>query len=468
MNFKLESFQNPYLSAGTNRVDAILTVTTEADGAGGANAPTGGVVGFILDTSGSMQGERIDSVIHATRQAIQLLDEQTWFFIVGFADNAGLIFNLAQATPANKALADAQIKRILAGGTTRMSAGLLLARQQFAHAPNAIHYVLFLTDGKNNANDETDLDAALNQCEGVFQCDCRGVGTDWQVKQLQKIAHKLLGSAQIIAAPSGLAADFSAAIQNALSRAVNNVRLRLWTPKSARILSVKQMSPDIITLTDRKAPVDAQSADYPTGAWAAESRDYYVAIEMLTPGDVGDEMLACRPSLVYEAGGQTQEVKAPQARVLASWTDDEALSARINVQVAHYTGQEELAEAIQQGLEARAQGDADTATRMLGRAAKLAQESNNEETTTRLKKVVDIVDAEHGTVRLNPEWKSRRDGFGFGQHAHRPRPPPRIIIHHRATETQRTHREGRRSDIEAPCAKLLLYVFFCISSVFSL
>ena len=74
-----------------------------------------------------MQGERIDCVIHATRQAIQLLNEQTWFFIVGFADNAGLIFSLAQATPANKALADAQVKRISAGGTTRMSAGLALA-----------------------------------------------------------------------------------------------------------------------------------------------------------------------------------------------------------------------------------------------------------------------------------------------------------------------------------------------------
>ena len=399
MNFKLEAFQNPYLSAGANRVDAILTVTGEGDSAT-QSAQTASVVGLILDTSGSMQGERIDSVIHATRQAIQLLSEQTWFFIVGFADSAGLIFGLAQATAANKMLADAQVKRIAAGGTTRMSAGLSLARQQFMQAPNAIHYVLFLTDGKNNDNDEVTLESTLAQCEGVFQCDCRGVGTDWQVKQLQRISNKLLGTAQIIAAPSGLSADFSAAIQGATSRAVNNVRLRLWTPKSAHIVSVKQMSPDIVMLTDRKIQVDAQTHDYPTGAWAPESRDYYVAIEMQTPGEIGDEMLACRPSLVYEAGGQLQEVKAPQARVLASWTDDEGLSARINPQVAHYTGQAELAQAIQEGLEARAQGDSETATRMLGRAAKLAQASNNEETTTRLKKVVDIVDAEHGTVRL--------------------------------------------------------------------
>ena len=37
---------------------------------------------------------------------------------------------------------------------------------------------------------------------------------------------------------------------------------------------------------------------------------------------------------------------------------------------------------------------------MLGRAAKLAHDSGNEDTTRRLAKVVDIVDADGGTVRL--------------------------------------------------------------------
>ena len=57
------------------------------------------------------------------------------------------------------------------------------------------------------------------------------------------------------------------------------------------------------------------------------------------------------------------------------WTDDEAQSTRINPHVAHYTGQAELADAIQEGLEARKDGDLDTATAKLGRAVKLAHES---------------------------------------------------------------------------------------------
>ena len=84
----------------------------------------------------------------------------------------------------------------------------------------------------------------------------------------------------------------------------------------------------------------------------------------------------------------------------AVWTDDDALSTRINAQVAHYTGQAELAQAIQEGLQARKDGDIDTATVKLGRAVQLAAESGNEGTMRVLKKVVDVTDEASGTVRV--------------------------------------------------------------------
>ena len=89
-----------------------------------------------------------------------------------------------------------------------------------------------------------------------------------------------------------------------------------------------------------------------------------------------------------------------QGLVRAIWTDDEALSTKINSRVAHYTGQAELADAIQEGLEARKQGDEETATAKLGRAVALAHQSGNEDTAKLLAKVVDVVDVESGTVRL--------------------------------------------------------------------
>jgi hypothetical protein len=86
--------------------------------------------------------------------------------------------------------------------------------------------------------------------------------------------------------------------------------------------------------------------------------------------------------------------------IQVTWTDDEALSTRLNPRVASYTGQAELAAAIQDGLEARQQGDEETATARLGRAVALAHEAGNDATARLLSKVVDVLDEATGTVRL--------------------------------------------------------------------
>ncbi len=92
-----------------------------------------------------------------------------------------------------------------------------------------------------------------------------------------------------------------------------------------------------------------------------------------------------------------------QGLIKAAWTGDQALSTRINREVAHYTGQAELADAIQEGLEARKAGDEATATFKLGRAVQLASESGNDGTMRLLHAVVDVDDAATGTVRLKRE-----------------------------------------------------------------
>ena len=68
--------------------------------------------------------------------------------------------------------------------------------------------------------------------------------------------------------------------------------------------------------------------------------------------------------------------------------------------MAHYTGQQELAAAIADGLAARQAGNDDEATTKLGRAVQLAAAAGNDATTKLLAQVVEIDNAESGTVRL--------------------------------------------------------------------
>ena len=178
-----------------------------------------------------------------------------------------------------------------------------------------------------------------------------------------------------------------------MGKQVADVNLRLWAPRGAAVASVQQVAPAVEDLAGRGQRVDELTVDYPTGAWADESRDYHVCLDV-PAREVGDEMLAGRVSLVVDG-----EVVS-ESLVKAVWTDDVAMSTRINPHVAHYTGQVELAAALADGLEARRAGDDATATSRLGRAAQLAAESGNDGTLQLLARVVDVEDAASGTVRL--------------------------------------------------------------------
>jgi hypothetical protein len=264
----------------------------------------------------------------------------------------------------------------------------------FSSNTASLRHAILLTDGKNQHETPEQLDTAIGLCEGVFSCDCRGVGTDWEVAELRRIASALLGTVDIVPDPAGLAADFAAMMETAMGKQVADVSLRVWTPQHATVRFMKQVAPAVEDLTARRAQSGPQAGDYPTGAWGpGESRDYHLGVRV-TPAAVGQEMLAARVSLV--AGPEV----LGQGLVRAIWTADEALSTRINAHIAHYTGQAELAQVIQEGLEARKQGDEETASAKLGRAVALAEESGNDDTARLLAKVVDVVDAASGTVQL--------------------------------------------------------------------
>jgi len=178
-----------------------------------------------------------------------------------------------------------------------------------------------------------------------------------------------------------------------MSKGVADAELRVWAPQGAQVLFVRSVAPTVEDLTARRTEVNALTGAYPTGAWGDESRDYHVAVRVASK-PVGSEQLAARVQIAV--GGEVQASGLVKAR----WSDDSSLTARINPEVAHYTGQAELASVIQEGLAAKAAGDEATATVKLGRAVQLAAETGNEEATSRLRRVVDVDDEEKGTVRL--------------------------------------------------------------------
>jgi hypothetical protein len=398
MSFSASVYQNEFLPDGASEVNAVVTVTGDDAQAG----PTGTekAVVLIVDTSGSMEvpGTKIRAARRAAATAIELLPDGTLFALVAGTEHGRCAYppdgGLVAADDRTRDEGSDVAKRLGAGGGTAMSTWLDRTTELLQPHPEAIRLAYLLTDGINQGETRDDLDAGIARAAGVFQCDTRGVGADWDVAELRHIASGLLGEVDIIKQPDLMDDDFQAFLERALGKSVADVRIRMWTPKGSTIRFVRQVAPTVEDLSGRAVPVNALTNDYPTGAWSGdETRDYHVCVDVL-PAGVGDERLAARISLMVG------DDPVSQGLVRAVWTDDEALSTRINSQVAHYTGQAELAQAIQEGLQARKDGDLDTATVKLGRAVQLATQSGNEGTVKLLRKVVEVEDADTGTVRV--------------------------------------------------------------------
>ncbi|CAM5393904.1 MULTISPECIES: VWA domain-containing protein [Streptomyces] len=411
--FSVDVYQNEYLPEGGSEVNAIVTVTSTGGGtlAGvpgatrSAGPDTDAAVALMVDCSGSMDypPTKMRNARDATAAAVDTLRDGVHFAVIGGTHVAKEVYpgggRLAVADATTREQAKQALRRLSAGGGTAIGTWLRLADRLLSSADVAIRHGILLTDGRNEHESAEDLKAALDACAGRFTCDARGVGTDWEVKEVTSIASALLGSADIVADPAGLAADFTRMMENAMGKEVADVALRVWTPVGTTIRFVKQVAPTVEDLTGRRTEAGPRAGDYPTGSWGDESRDYHVCVEVPAAG-LGQEMLAARVSLVVpQPDGSAQNLGA-QGLVRAVWTDDMTASTSINPQVAHYTGQAELAQAIQEGLDLRKAGDIDGATAKLGRAVQLAGASGNADTAKLLAKVVDVVDVAAGTVRL--------------------------------------------------------------------
>lgn len=396
-NISVDVDHNPYLAEGSGTVDAIVSIAAGAELAA-ATPPPERVEAIVIDTSTSMlsPATKFDGAKRATLAAINELVDGTQFTVIAGSDRVASVYpaqgGLARADAGTRAEAARAVDALRPNGGTAIGKWLAHVRGIVGQRPGALTHAILLTDGKDEHETPEQLGREIGLSEGEFTCDCRGVGTDWQVDELRAIASALLGTVDIVADPEDLAEDFATMMRTSMSKAIADMTLRLWTPAGARIEFVKQVAPTVEDLTGRRVETAAQTGEYPLGSWGAEERDYHVQIEV-EPAAVGREKLAARVTVV--AGDRV----LGEGLVKAVWTADSALSARISRRVAHYTGQAELAQAVQEGLSARKGGDEATATAKLQRAMELAVESGNDGTATLLRGVIEV-DERTGTARL--------------------------------------------------------------------
>ncbi|WP_410644209.1 VWA domain-containing protein [Amycolatopsis sp. lyj-346] len=410
-SFTLQLSQNKYLAPADDRMDVVLTVRVGDAGVPAAGPPPTAEL-LLVDCSSSMDWPptKIEAARHACRAAIGSLRDGVLFGVVECTGRARLVYPseppLAVAGERTRHEAKAAASALIAGGGTAMSTWLDLAGDLFGKTPAAIRHAVLLTDGKNESDRTGALEAALERSRGRFACDARGIGDDWEPRDLQRIASVLRGSADAVLEDAELAGDFRRLVERAMGRTVPDLRLRLTTMPYTRLRFVKQVFPTEVDLTAQGQP-EGRVFELPTGAWGDELREYHLCLDVETAELTRYEDRLLGTVALFAGAGEA--VGEPRA-VVGYLTDDLALSSVPDDDVARVSGQAELGRAVRAGWDAFERDDRVAAAREWGTAVRLATELGNAEILKRLGRLVDVRD--DGTVAIKDGVRPR-DGFSL-------------------------------------------------------
>ena len=156
---------------------------------------------FVLDTSGSMKGEKIKQAQDALEFCIRSLNKDDRFNIIRFAtDTESFRSSLVAASKANRNNALSFIKRIKARGGTNINDALLVALKS-KRTSKRPHILVFITDGEPTVG-EIDLPDIIDNVERGNRDKTRifvfGVGEDINTHLLDKISSRNHGVSEYI------------------------------------------------------------------------------------------------------------------------------------------------------------------------------------------------------------------------------------------------------------------------------
>jgi len=160
-------------------------------------------VAFVLDTSGSMAGKKLEQAKKALRFCVENLNDGDRFDIVRFSTEVEPLFDkLVFASESNREKADEFIKELKPIGGTAIDEALKKALALRPDRDDGRPFVvIFLTDGRPTigTTDEEQIVAGVKRAnEGRTRVFCFGIGTDVNTHLLDKITEDTRAFSQYV------------------------------------------------------------------------------------------------------------------------------------------------------------------------------------------------------------------------------------------------------------------------------
>ncbi|MGB0580719.1 MAG: VIT domain-containing protein [Limisphaerales bacterium] len=159
-------------------------------------------VTFVLDTSGSMSGNKLEQAKKALGFCVENLNDQDRFEVLRFATEVEPLFDgLKEADEKNRRRAKEFIRDLRPIGSTAINDALQLALKTRPQKSKRPYVVIFLTDGRPTIGVTNERDIVANVAKDnsrLTRIFCFGIGTDVNTHLLDRITEQTKAFSQYV------------------------------------------------------------------------------------------------------------------------------------------------------------------------------------------------------------------------------------------------------------------------------
>jgi len=339
-------------------------VTLTADPNGNEHAPL--ALAVVLDTSGSMEGEKLREAKSAVKGLVRDMHDEDEVAFVHYSDRAELVQPLMPVSEVRQRLM-ARVDALTADGGTAIPLGLSAG----LHALDSVHggrvrRVVLVSDGLDSSRPQSERLARTNFDKGIT-ISSMGIGLDFDEAYMGGVARAGHGNFGFVNDEPTLASFLRRELEETATTTAENTVVHLHMPDGVRFVKA----------TGADAEAHGRDVDLKVGAlYANEAKRVLVEMSSdLTAGATAD----FNSSVTWQTvGGAAADATIPQLEVVAS-NDSAAVQGARNedvlaraVSVAASEAQVQAAQAYAEGDTAKAQGYIQKNVRALRAAAMIA------------------------------------------------------------------------------------------------
>jgi len=325
--------------------------------------------GLVIDNSGSMAGNPLEYAKSAATMVLKHLRDDDRFGLVVFSDSARTVVPLQVAK--DKARLQALIADIHDEGSTNLTAGWMLGRDELAKTPAEIpRKLLLLTDGHLNQGIVEPAQVRQIVASGLekerIRTACLGFGDGYNEDLLDELSKAASGALHDAASPEKFPAIFRQELESLLALSAQNLRVRI---RKLHYCSGLGLLSDYPVVALPEGGIEIMVGDLVS----EEQRVVVLALEVLPIPPLADGKPAAsiegeallEIELAYDEITESGITSKTEQRTIRLVAVQDPADVRVNAQVVEWVAAQEVGRTISEAIAERDRGDIDAVRRRL-------------------------------------------------------------------------------------------------------